>query len=310
MYDPQDNYQLYVPRTAEFVTAGEQAQAKPAIQDDRKVALVLVDCQQDFIHPTGNLPVTDAPAALQRIVEFIYRYLESITSIFASLDTHNTFQIFFPSWWAYVDNGEHPNPYTMVRQAASGELMDMNGRRIKPLIDPLWSIRTYVPLLKANAAKDLMLWPYHCMEGTQGQALMPSLAEALAYYSAARLSQVNYLNKGRCPRTEHFGIWAAEVADPRDPSTSMNTVILDLLGQHDLLYVAGFAKSHCVLETMKQTVTYFKNQPEILRKIRFLMDCTSSVQTPGIDFDGLANAELAKMEKQGVVLVNSTDPIA
>lgn len=310
LYDKQDNFKgLYAPRIAEFIEDGRHAGSAPATRDAERVALVLVDMQFDFVHPDGNLSVPGAQDDLQRIVEFIYRNVGSITSIFASLDTHNQYQIFYPSWWAYQDTGEQPPAWTMVSLNPQGEAVDPNGRRISPLIEPLWSLRTYLPTLKANASKDNMLWPYHCMEGTPGHCLMPSLSEALAFYSAARLSQVNYITKGRAIRTEHFGIWASEVADPRDPSTALNTAILDVLATHDLVYVAGEAKSHCVLETKRQTLAYFQNQPEIIRKLRFLTDCTSSVVAPGIDFDALANAEEAKMVKQGVTLVKSTDPI-
>lgn len=309
-YDSSDNFKgMYAPRTDEFIQEGRAVGARPASRDTQKVALILVDVQYDFVAPDGNLSVPGAPEDLQRTVEFIYRNTECISSIFASLDTHNQYQIFYPSWWVYDDNGQHPDAWTMISLNTKGEAVDMAGRRVRPVIDPLWTLRDYLPTLKANAAKDLMLWPYHCMEGSQGRNIMPSLFEALTYYSAARLSQVNYITKGTCPRTEHFGIWGAEVPDPRDPSTSINAAILDVLGQHDLVYVAGQAKSHCVLETMRQTLNYFRNQPEVIRKLRFLDDCTSSVVAPGIDFDALANEELRKMEKSGIVRVKSTDPI-
>lgn len=310
MYHPDDNFKpMYAPRIEQFVSGGRDARLKPATRDSRKVALILVDVQYDFVAPDGNLCVPGAPQDLQRTVEFIYRNAESISSIFASLDTHNQYQIFYPSWWAYEDTLEHPSAWTMLSLNSNGEAVDQTGRRVRALIDPVWSLKTYIPALKASSAKDLMLWPYHCMEGTPGRCLMPSLSESLAYYSAARISQVNYIAKGTCPRTEHFGIWGAEVPDPRDPSTSTNTAILDLVGKHDLVYIAGQAKSHCVLETMRQTLAYFRHQPDVIRKLRFLKDCTSSVQAPGVDFDALADADLAQMDKQGIVQVLSTDPI-
>jgi len=57
-------------------------------------------------------------------------------------------------------------------------------------------------------------------------------------------------------------------------------------------------------------VGYFGHHPELLKKLLFLKDCTSSVQHPTIDFDALAESELARMEQQGVQLVLSTDPIS
>ena len=85
--------------------------------------------------------------------------------------------------------------------------------------------------------------------------------------------------------------------------------MLDAVMKHDRVYVAGEAKSHCVLETERQVVGRFGNQPELLKRLHFLRDCTSSVQHPTIDFDALANAELATMEQQGVQMVLSSEPI-
>jgi hypothetical protein len=54
-------------------------------------------------------------------------------------------------------------------------------------------------------------------------------------------------------------------------------------------------------------VEHYANQPDMLRKLYFLKDCTSSVQHPVIDFDALAEEELAKMRERGVNVVMSTD---
>lgn len=313
LYNARDNQDgLRAPRVEAFIREGSKAGWRPAARDKqegRRVALILVDMQFDFVHPDGNLSVPGSLDDLKRINEFIYGQGESITSIYASLDTHNTFQIFFPSWWVYDDNSQHPDVLTMATMSASGEVVDMGGRRLRPLMHPLWSLK-YVERLKDEAQKNLMLWTYHCINGTPGHALMPSLSEALAFHSAARHSQVTYITKGTGVRTEHYGIWEAEVPDPTDPGTALNTTILNAVGDHDLIYIAGEAKSHCVLATMQQTVSYFgATQPEVVRKLRFMTDCMSSVVVPGVDFDAMADAEIAKLVKQGAVLVKSTDPI-
>lgn len=310
LFNPQDAYAgMYATRTSEFAEAGRLARLRPASRDSRKVALVIVDKQWDFVHPTGNLSVPGSQDDLARLLAFIYRNVEEITSIFASLDTHREFQIFYQTWWKYMDADERPAPFTIISVNSQGEAVDMNGRRVLPVIDPRWSLGTYLPQLKTNANKDLMIWPYHCLLGSMGHNLMPALREALTFYSAARLSQINFLEKGTVPQVEHYGIFAPEVLYPKDPNGGINTAVLDAIAQNDLIYVAGEAKSHCVLETMKQLVGYFRNQPEVIRKLRFLVDCTSSVVHPAVDFEAIAMAELKKMEKLGVQLVLSTDQI-
>ena len=93
------------------------------------------------------------------------------------------------------------------------------------------------------------------------------------------------------------------------PQGGTNTAFLDMLGRYDKIYVAGEAKSHCVLETMNQILRYFASAPDVIKKVNFLTDCTSSVAHPTIDFESMAQVELAKMAKAGVVMTKSTDPV-
>jgi nicotinamidase-related amidase len=144
------------------------------------------------------------------------------------------------------------------------------------------------------------------MEGTLGHMLAAPISEAIAWHSTSRQAQPTYISKGLTTRTEYYGIFGAEIPDPTDPTSNLNTSLLDAVMQHDRVYIAGEAKSHCVLETERQLVTYLDHQPELLRRLYFLRDCTSSVQHPVIDFDSLANAELTTMQQQGVQMVLST----
>ncbi len=304
LYKPSDAFaDMYNARTYEFSVEGSKAGLRPYTKDPRKVALILVDMQWDFVHPTGHLSVPGSQADVSRVVEFIYKNAEDITSVYASLDSHKPYQIFFSHWWVDPATGKHPDPYTLIT------LEDVNRGKWQAVLNPLWSIGEYLPALKKNAQKDLMIWPEHTMLGTMGHNLMPVLSEALAFYSTAKNSQVNIILKGTVPQVEHYGIFAPEVEYVKNPAGVMNTEILKAIATHDLVYVAGEAKSHCVLETMKQLTTYFKNQPEVIRRFRFLEDGTSSVIHPDIDFDGLANTALADMVNKGVQLVKTTDTI-
>ncbi|HCQ31355.1 TPA: hypothetical protein DIU27_03170 [Candidatus Collierbacteria bacterium] len=305
LYKASDIGKIYKPRP-EFATLGMNNRTpKTAFEDKRKVGVLFVDGENDFINLDGGLPVPGAIEDSQRFLEnFFYPNFGDITSVYASMDDHPLFSIFFYTWWRNR-HGEAPgnNDFTAITYA------DIKSGAWKPIIDPLWSTE-YVKKLEAQAKKPLMIWPLHCLQGTPGQALIPALSEALLYHSAARGSQLTRISKGMNPRTEHYGIFKAEIEDPKDVSTQLNTAVLDAIAKHDLIYVAGQAKSHCVLETMTQLVEYFgKTQPETIKKIRFLMDCTSSVKHPAIDFESIANIALDKMVQKGVVLVNSTDPI-
>jgi nicotinamidase/pyrazinamidase len=291
---------VYAARFQAFTGAGRKAGFSPAQDDREKTAVVLVDYQHDFVDPTGTLSVPGAQEDVARFLDWFYINAFRITTIYASLDTHVPFQIFFSAWWQDPRTGEHPQPFTAISAA------DVENGRWVPVIQPDWS-RRYVQLLARQAKKDLMIWPHHTMQGTLGHMLVAPISEAIAWHSAARDTQPTYIVKGLTTRTEYYGIFGAEVPDPDDPSSALNIPLLDAVMQHDRVYIAGEAKSHCVLETERQLLAHFAGQPEILQRLHFLTDCTSSVQHPAIDFDALAEQALAAMQQQGARLVSSTD---
>lgn len=303
MADQQDAWrEAYAARFQEFTEAGQQAGLTPAQDDSEKVAVVLVDYQHDFVDPTGTLAVPGAQEDLARFLSWFYANAHRITTVYASLDTHLPFQIFFSAWWHDPRTGEHPQPFTAISAA------DLDNGRWAPLIEPEWSAH-YVHVLNQQARKDLMIWPHHTMQGTQGHMLVAALSEAIAWHSTARGTQPIYIMKGLTTRTEYYGSFGAEVPDPRDPTSNLNTALLDAVMQHDKIYLAGEAKSHCVLETARQLVGHIGKQPELLKRLHFLSDCTSSVQHPAIDFDALAEEELTRMSTLGVQMVRSTENI-
>ncbi|MBN1312205.1 MAG: nicotinamidase [Anaerolineae bacterium] len=301
-YDPTKVGTLYVPDVAGAIRAGQAAGFGPADEDKKRVVLVLVDAQVDFIHADGALSVPGAVDDTHRTIEWLLSNTGQVTTIVASLDTHVPLQIFYPTWWVDV-SGRHPEPFTPITAA------EVERGAWMPVEEPEWS-RQYVHRLEEQAKKTLMIWPYHTMVGTPGHAITPALYEAVAYHSAARATQPVFLVKGSISRTEHYSILEPEVKVKGEPLGDLNIPLLEMLSTYDLIYVAGQAKSHCVLETVTSLYHYFADHaPEKINRWRFLEDCTSSVAHPGIDFDALADEELEKYRQQGMQMVKSTDPV-
>ena len=302
-YNPSKVGTLFVPDTAGAIAAGRETELPPALQDSRRVILLLVDAQVDFIHEDGALSVPGAVEDTRRTIEWIFRNLPQLTSIAASLDSHIPIQIFYPSWWVNAQ-GEHPAPYTTIT------LEDVTTERWTPLYAPDWTL-AYVHKLEEPAKKVLIIWPYHPLIGTVGQTITPALYEAIAYHSGARHAQPEFIAKGFLERTEHYSILEPEVKIPEEAARGglLNEEFLTAMASYDLIYVAGQAKSHCVLETTHSIMSYFAGQPEILGRLRFLEDCTSSVTHPDINFDALANTQLAAFAAQGLRIVRAADPI-
>src|SRR5579864_4400649 len=104
----------YAARIQEFTEVGRNARYLPAAGDRQKVALILVDYQHDFVEPTGSLYVPGSQEDVARLLRWFYANGHKITTIYASLDTHIPFQIFYNSWWVDPRTGEHPQPFTVI----------------------------------------------------------------------------------------------------------------------------------------------------------------------------------------------------
>ncbi len=300
LFNIQDTFRgAYPARIQEFTEAGREAGLAPARKDQEKIAVILVDYQHDFVDPAGTLSVPGAQDDVARFLTWFYGNAGSITTVYASLDTHLPYQIFYSSWWRNPQTGEHPQPFTVITEE------DVLKRAWESVADSEqeWS-RQYVHLLKQEARKDLMIWPYHTMQGTLGHMLSAPISEAIAWHSAARNTEPVYIVKGLTPRTEYYGIFGAEIPD--SPASDLNTALLDAVMAHDKVYIAGEAKSHCVLETERQIARYCQNRPELLQRVYALKDCTSSVQHPLVDFDALTETELAQLEQAGMHMISSS----
>lgn len=300
-YTPDSVGTLKPPDVLAATQAGQRAGLPPSAEDDRRVILLLVDPQVDFVHTDGALSVPGAVDDTRRTIEWILEHSGELTAIAASLDSHLPLQIFYTTWWVNAQ-GKHPQPYTTI----NGE--DVDQARWQPVFEPEWS-RAYVHKLAEQAKKELMIWPYHTMIGTPGHSVTPALYEAIAYHSAARLTRPQFLHKGMIAKTEHYSLLEPEVKVSEEPQGTLNVEFLNMLADYDLIYVAGQAKSHCVLETISSVMQHFKDQPEQIAKWRLMTDCMSSVAHPDIDFERMANEAFANFAEAGLTLTTSQDPI-
>jgi nicotinamidase-related amidase len=300
-YDPDRIGTLFYPDMGAIAAAAARAALPPAAGDLQNVHLVIIDMQVDFCHTRGSLNVPGALGDIRRLVEFIFRYAAQITNITCSLDSHLPFQIFHPAWWSDAA-GEHPQPFTIISYD------DIRAGNWRPLVDPVAST-AYVRKLEQQAKKQLTIWPYHVGIGSVGYALDPELWSAILWHSLARKSQPTWLTKGSVPQTEHYSIIQPEIPVPGHPLGGTNKPFLDTLEEADAIVIAGEAESHCVLETVEDLVEAFGDRPALLEKIFFLRDCTSPVVHPDVDFHAIASAQLDAFARQGINLVNSTEPL-
>ena len=103
---------MYPTKKEPMPASGPQHQISPASTDEYKIGLLAIDVQNSFCIPGFELFVggnsgQGAVEDNQRLCEFIYRNLSSITHICATLDTHHAMQIFH-SVFLVNEQGEHP----------------------------------------------------------------------------------------------------------------------------------------------------------------------------------------------------------
>ncbi|MEO1288033.1 MAG: nicotinamidase [Chloroflexota bacterium] len=298
-YDSAKVGTLFVPDVESATTAGSEVHLPVDEDNQYDAALLLIDAQVDFIHENGALSVPGAVDDTRRTIEWLFDHMGDISAIYASLDSHLPNQIFSPSWW--VDSeGNHPNPFTVITyaQVQTGEW--------NALYHPEWSLE-YTERLEENAKKQLMIWPYHTLIGTVGHNITPALYEAIVYHSAARQITPHFITKGTVPTVEHYSIFEPEVKPSTLGDDALNSALLDELKLYDKIYVAGQAKSHCVLESVTSMMRYFDEQPDIIGKIHILTDAMSSVANPEIDFDKLANDTFSQFAEHGLQLTTTSE---
>lgn len=247
-----------------LIQAAKEKDVSPAIEDREKVLMINIDNQKDFMEK-GSLGVPGSHQDVKNQIQFIYNNLNKITRIVNSLDTHIPQQIFFPCFW--VDKyGNHPDPFTVITWK------DIVDGVWKSVVDPEKS-HSYIENLEKLGKSPLMIWTYHCIQGTDGCSLENQFANMVYFHSVIRKVASVRLVKGQDPFSEMYGIFKPEY----DPKNTINTKALDLIEEYDKIIIAGQAKSHCVATSIQQIADYYENRPDITSKIYILEDCMSSI---------------------------------
>jgi nicotinamidase-related amidase len=252
------------------------------------IQLLVIDPQVDFCDPDGALAVPGAEADMHRLATLVHRLRHRLDDVHVTLDSHRRVDISHPLWFRDGD-GAHPDPFTQITAA------DLRTGRWSTTHPGTWD-RTlaYLEALAAGGRYPHTLWPEHCLIGTEGHAVHPVLGEALAEWEA-RFALVDFVTKGSNPFTEHFSAVAAEVPDPEDPTTQINTALVTTLQQADVVLLAGEASSHCLAHTVRDIAAQFAD-PTWIAKLVLLEDATSPV--PG--FEALADDFVRDMTALGM----------
>jgi nicotinamidase-related amidase len=296
---------------------------RPASEDGRRTALLLVDVQNTFCLPEFELFVAGrsgrgAVDDCARIAAFLYRNLDRVTQVVTTLDTHTAAQIFHPLFWVGQDDA-HPAPHTVIDRSD----VESGRWRVNPALAPAvaprpgfdvaaWG-RHYARRLAERGKYPLVVWPYHSIVGGIGHAMVSAVEEAVFFHSIARHAPTRVEVKGQNALTENYSALRPEVSEDASgsPVASANPALVEHLLSFDRLLVAGEAKSHCVAWTVEDLLAEIgARDPALAQRVVLLDDCASPVVVPGVaDFTEAAEAAYARFAAAGMRRALSTDPL-
>jgi nicotinamidase-related amidase len=261
----------------------------------KRVHLLVIDPQNDFCDPNGSLYVPGADGDMDRLAALVGKLKSKLAAIHVTLDSHRRVDISHPIWFR-DERGRPPAPFTVVAPA------DLESGRWSTTL-PSAHDRTlaYLRALEAGRRYPHVVWPYHCLIGDEGHNVWPKLAGALHEWEE-RFATVDFVTKGSNPWTEHFSAVQAEVPDPADPTTQLNTELVATLEQADVVLLAGEALSHCLANTVRDVATGFAD-PRYVGKLVLLTDASSNV--PG--FEPYGEALVRDMTAKGMRTATTAD---
>lgn len=283
------------------------------------IQLLIIDPQKGFsdpsINPLNYLPseiydaisglpsvkdgspplfVPGADKDMERLAKFISRVYKKLDDIHVTLDSHQVVDISHPIWWLGKNNN-HPPPFTIIEV---DDVLNGTWRTTNPVYQKKYGLE-YVEALKRNGRYSLCVWPYHCLINTPEHELQTDISKAILQWEYNKFTKVDYVPKGNNPFTEHYSGVKADVEDPEDETTQINTGLIEILIEADLIPFSGEALSHCVKFTGEDVADKFG--PDNIKKIVLLEDTCSPV--PG--FETQADEFVQDMIKKGMQVSTS-----
>lgn len=266
---------------------------------------MIIDPQNDFCHKNGALFIPGATEDMERLASFIERVGSKLYDIHVTLDTHHLMDIAHPSMWK-DSTGTSPDPFTIIST--------------KDVENGVWSARNpdfqqrqldYVKQLDQNGRYPLCIWPPHCLIGSWGYCVVQPLFNTLLDWEQRNFAFVDYVTKGSNLWSEHYSAVIADVPDPEDPSTQMNTEFIKKLSEADLILLAGEARSHCLANTVIDIANKFDadGNAGYIKKLVLLQDATTDVPNPpgSTMFSDFGEKFVSEMMAKGMQVSTTTD---
>ena len=273
-----------------------------------RIDLLVIDPQVDFCRPgadendpkRGKLYVPGTKNDMKRTASMVDRFGSKIKKVHVTLDCHHLMDVAHPIMWRNSE-GANPDPFTII---TAQEIKD--GKWIPVIPSLRQRFIDYCEALETGGRYPLCIWPPHCLIGSEGNNVLPVLFDTLVEWETNKRDLVNYVSKGSNLFTEHYSAVKAEVPDPTDPTTQLNTRLIQTLMEADKILIAGEAGSHCVANTVRDIADGF-NDDSYVKKMVLLEDAISPVISPFVDFPAIQAQFVAEMVARGMQIAKTTD---
>ena len=257
--------------------------------ENGNINLLIIDAQRDFIDiEKGALPVKGAIEDIKRIIRFIYNNIESISDIYITLDTHKYDSIFHSIMWKDKNNN-------LIKPFTEITFDKIKNNEIMPIYNEDIQIE-YIKSLEKQGSKNLIIWPYHCIYGTDGWLIEKQLSNMLLFFEVYRKKHINKILKGEYSFSEMYGVLRPEVIN--DNAKNYDISWIYNLKSSDKIYICGEAKDFCVYESVKQLCDVYDSN--VANTIHVMMNCCSTI---GDEYECNNKYKLLS-NKYGIKLIN------
>jgi nicotinamidase-related amidase len=284
--------------------------------------LVIIDGQNDFLHQDGSLLVPGAKEEAVEAASMIEGNIDAFDMIHASLDEHHKNDGSHNTHWR-DRNGNIVPPFTIVGHDDVQNQKYRPGFRFgvwkgKTVTAREWALN-YTEALEKEGRAPLCLWPVHCQIGTWGANIYEPLRKAYDAWCDATGGWIDFISKGTWAWTEHYSALKADVPDPTQPQTQLNSAVINNVAGANRVIWFGWAGSHCLPWTAYDGVNYFEPSDaekangaknEFIAKCIFLEDACAPVPNPpgGVpDFVQARRDFLDEMDSRGATISTTKD---
>lgn len=108
------------------------------------------------------------------------------------------------------------------------------------------------------------VFPSHCVQGTEGMNVHPTLQDVLNSIST-NISNIHYMQKGNLPEKEEFSIFQNEKSGEK-----LSTIIKEI--GFEGIDICGIATDYCVYETTKDLIAFYP-----AKQVRIVTNCLAAV---------------------------------